>query len=80
MARNKYCEDFREKIVRDYTNGMQQSAICIKYSLSKSVVSRIISKYRKTGTVKVIHSGERPKKLVYKLIEESPELPKMIHF
>lgn len=62
MARNKYCKNFKLIIVSEYNNGSTQKDICEKYSLAKSVVSRIINKFKSSGAVETLHSGGRPRK------------------
>lgn len=62
MARNKYCNTVKEQIINDYKNGLSQKNISQKFSIQKSVISRIISRFLATGSVVTIHAGGRPRK------------------
>lgn len=62
MAKIKFCEELKLKIINDFYAGVKQKTICEKYSMNKSVISKIIKKYRETGTVKTQHLGGRPRK------------------
>lgn len=62
MAKTTISEDLRLKVINDFNIGLKQKTICDKYSLKKSAVSKIIKKYRETGSVKVQHIGGRPRK------------------
>jgi transposase len=62
MARNIYNSAFRKKIIDDYKSGLKQCQLSIKYNIDKSIVSRVISKYRRFGTLETQHAGGRPRK------------------
>ena len=62
MARNKYNSVFKQKIIDDHKSGTTQSQLCTKYNMSKAVISRLITKYKATGTVDTEHKGGRPRK------------------
>lgn len=62
MAKVKISEDFKTKIINDFKAGLKQKSICDKYSINKSAVSKIIKKFRETGSVKTQHLGGRPRK------------------
>lgn len=62
MARNKFTDELKLKIIEDYKAGVKQKLICVKYSIAKSSVSKIIKRYYKNHTVTTNHSGGRPRK------------------
>lgn len=67
MARNVYCVEFRMRILNDYLkNGLTVTELAKKYSINKSVVSRLIKKYESQGTIETIHAGGRPEKTTEK--------------
>ena len=62
MAADKFGEALRKLIVGDFQKGISQKELSIKYKVHKSSISRILSRFRKTKTVKVISKGGRPRK------------------
>lgn len=62
MARNKYPTQFKEIIVKEFKNGDTITSIAKKYSISHTVISRIVSRARTAGSVETIHRGGRPRK------------------
>ena len=61
MARNKYNTEFKNKIMQLYNDGDSQQSIADKFDINKSVISRIISRYRTCGNTKTLHGGGRPR-------------------
>ena len=49
------------RIVDDFNGGLKQKQICDKYLLHKSTVSRLITKFKKTGSCVIQHNGGRPR-------------------
>lgn len=79
MAGNKYNAAFKVRIINDYKRGLNQSTISKKYTIHKSVISRILSRYRETGSVETTHKGGRPRKsskredlLIIRMIKKNP--------
>lgn len=62
MARNKYNSLLKNNIISDYNKGLPQKDISKKYSICKSVISRIIKRFHLNGTVETVHYGGRPRK------------------
>lgn len=62
MARDKFGIELRKRIVADFSEGMSQKNISLKYKVHKSSVSRIIANFKKNSDVSVQHSGGRPRK------------------
>ena len=62
MARNKYSSFLKEQIISDYQNGLSQKQISEKFSICKSVISRIICRFRSTESVVTVHSEGRLRK------------------
>ena len=62
MARNKYSTIFKQKVIADFSNGVQQHELSVKYNVKKSVINRWISRYKVRGTVETNHNGGRPPK------------------
>ena len=46
MVRNKYNSVFKEKIIDDSNPGTTQSDLCKEYKMSKTVLSRLVNKYK----------------------------------
>lgn len=61
MARNKYSNELKEKIINDYINGISQQLLCEKYTMGKSVISRIINFFKQNNSVQTVHRGGRPR-------------------
>lgn len=59
MAKDKYGKELRAKIIADFKAGMKQAAICDRYSIGKSTISRIIGRFKATGSSNVQHRGGR---------------------
>ena len=57
MARNKYSTLFKQKVIADFSNGVQQHELSVKYNVEKSVINRWISRYKVRGTVETKHNG-----------------------
>ena len=47
----------RKRIIDDFNGSLKQKQICEKYSLLKSTVSRLITKFKKTGSCDIEHNG-----------------------
>lgn len=62
MAPDKFGEALRKLIVDDFKKGISQKELSIKYKVHKSSISRILSRFRRTKSVKVISKGGRPRK------------------
>lgn len=62
MARDKYSENLKNEIIKDYLNGKSQLSLSKKYNINKSIISRLIKKYQAKKTVKTLHLGGRPRK------------------
>ena len=60
MVRNKYSALFSEKIISDFENGESVNNISKKFRINHSIVSRIISRFRSSGSLTTIHGGGRP--------------------
>lgn len=82
MARIKYCEDIKTRIINDFNAGLKQKIICKKYSMNKSTISKIIKKFREKGTVMSQHLGGRPRKTTQRqdnlIAREFKKCPKII--
>jgi transposase len=59
--------DLKERVINDYNNGVKQSVIATKYCLNKSVVSRLIKRFRERGHLQSIKKSGRPKKTTPRL-------------
>lgn len=62
MARAYYGAAFKSKIIEFFNNGESQISIARKLNINKSIVSRLISKFKATGTVQSANVGGRPRK------------------
>ena len=62
MAKNKYCTLFKQKVIADFSNGVQQHELSVKYNVEKSVISRWNSRYKVRGFVETKHNGGGPPK------------------
>lgn len=62
MARVQYNDDIKIKIINFFKNGESQISIAKRLKINKSIISRLIKKYKSTGSVKTIKSGGRPRK------------------
>ena len=56
MAGNKYNSIIRSKTLNDFSKGLSQKEISLKYLVHKSTICRII----KSGDINVCHKGGRP--------------------
>ena len=79
MARNKYSDQLREKIITDFNNGESVTYIGKKFDIHHSVISRIISRFRSSGSLTTVHKGGRPRKTsdrddkaIIRLIKKDP--------
>lgn len=79
MARNKYCDALKTKIINDFKDGITQSSIAKKYNINRSIISRLIKKYNATRAIKTLNLGSRPRKTTHRidtkicnLIEKNP--------
>ena len=63
MVRNKYSTLFKQKVIADFSNGVQQHELSVKYNVEKSVINRWISRYKVRGTVETKHNGGCPPKI-----------------
>lgn len=79
MANNKYSVQIKDKIINDYMRGESVTSIAKKFGINHSVISRIISRFRASGTLKPIHKGGRPRKTskrddqaILRLIKKDP--------
>ena len=63
MARNKYSALFKQKVIADFSNGVQQHELSAEYNVEKSVINRsVISRYKVRGFVETKHNGGCPQK------------------
>ena len=54
---------FKQKVIADFSNGVQQHELSVKFNEEKSVINRsVISRYKVRGFVKTKHKGGRPLK------------------
>lgn len=79
MANGKYSVQLKEKIINDYCNGESVTSIAYKFGIHHSVISRIISRFRSSGSLTTIHRGGRPRKTtnrddqaIIRLIKKDP--------
>ena len=63
MAKNKYCTLFKQKVIADFSNGVQQHELSVKYNVEKLVINQWISRYKVRGFVETKHNGGRPPKI-----------------
>lgn len=54
-------DQLRELIIKDFKAKMSQKDICIKYNIEKSKISRLIRRFKTTGSEFASHSGGRPR-------------------
>lgn len=57
MAKDKFGQFLRNRIVDDFKSGIIQKDIARKYNIHKSTISRIIKHFKTTGTVQIMHKG-----------------------
>ena len=62
MARNTYSNQLKLKIINDWRAGLSGHELSKKYSINRSVISRLISKFLQTGCLSPVHCGGRPRK------------------
>ena len=62
MARNKYSTLFKQKVIADFSNGVQQHELSVKYNVKKLVINWWISRYKIRSTVETKHKGGHPPK------------------
>lgn len=62
MARTRYDKAFKLKILEYFNNGESQISIAKRFGINKSIVSRLIKKYKTTGTIEVVDKGGRKRK------------------
>lgn len=62
MARDKYSENLKNEIIKDFFNGKSQIELAKKHNINKSIISRLIKKYKTTKSVKTLHLGGAPRK------------------
>lgn len=62
MARNKYSNEIKEKIIKEYKSGKSQINLSEKYSIPKSVICRLVKFYKSTKSFQTVHRGGRPRK------------------
>lgn len=79
MGNNKYSVQLKQKIVSDYNNGESVTSIAKKFGINHSVISRIISRFRSSGSLAPINKGGRPRKTskrddnsIIRLIKKDP--------
>ena len=60
MARNTYSNQLKFKIIDDWRADLSRHELCNKYSISRSVISRLISKFLRTGRLSPVRCGGRP--------------------
>ena len=41
MARNKYCTLFKQNVIADFNNRVQQHELSVKFNVEKSVINRL---------------------------------------
>lgn len=61
MARNKYSSEFKIRILDDWRAGLSRHQLSAKYSINRSIISRLIKKFLQTGRTSPTHSGGRPR-------------------
>lgn len=62
MARDKYSENLKNEIINDYFKGSSQIELARKHKINKSIISRLVKKYKTTKSVKTLHLGGAPRK------------------
>lgn len=62
MTWNKYSSEFKIKVIEDWMTGLSLHELSKKYSINRSVISRLVSKFFKTGRISPVHSGGRSRK------------------
>lgn len=62
MVRTRYDKDFKFKIVNLFYKGESQISIAKKFGINKSIVSRLIKRYKASGTVENVNKGGRKRK------------------
>ena len=62
MVRNTYSNQLKLKIIDDWIAGLWRHELSNKYSIKRSVISRLISKFLRTGRLSPVHCGGRPRK------------------
>lgn len=62
MARDKYSREFKNQIISDFNKGEKQISIAQKYKINRSIVSRLVKKFKNTNDVIVHHLGGAPRK------------------
>lgn len=79
MARDKLGEPLRNQIISEYTSGVTQKDLCAKFGIHKSTISRLIARFKKTGSGNIEHKGGRKPKtsprqdaLVIRAIKKNP--------
>ena len=62
MARDKYSTEVKYNIISEFKNNKTISEISRIFNIKKSIISRLITKYKATGTVDSQHKGGRRRK------------------
>ena len=62
MARNTYSNQLKLKIINDWRADLSRHELSNKYSINRSVISRLISKFLRTGRLLPVHCGGHPRK------------------
>ena len=62
MARNTYSNQLKLKIFDDWRAGLSRHELSNKYSINRSVTSRLISKLLRAGSLTPVHCLGRPRK------------------
>ena len=50
MFYNKYDNELKEKVVKEYLSGEKQSLICFEYGIHKTQLYHWVAKYKEVGT------------------------------
>lgn len=66
MSRKSYSNDLKLKIVQMHKNGLSQKDISVQLTINKSVICRIIKRYRERGSVNTAPRSGRPRKITQK--------------
>ena len=79
MTRTRYGAAFKLKIIELFNNGKSQISIANQLNINKSIVSRLLKKYKATGKVEETNIGGRPRKTcertdqkIVRLVKKNP--------
>lgn len=80
MTRTRYGKAFKLKIIELFNKGKSQINIAKQLNINKSIVSRLISKYKATGKVEEPNTGGRPRKTTERTDQRIARLVKKTPF